>query len=46
MVADFLSKLENNDEGTPIKDSFPDEYIFAISTYTLWYVDISNYLAT
>lgn len=46
VVADFLSKLENNIEGTPIEDSFPYEYLFAISANTPWYVDIANYLAT
>ena len=45
MVADFLSRLENNAEGTPIEDSFPYEYLFAISANTLWYADIANYLA-
>eukprot|EP00253_Pinus_taeda_P027312 PITA_27312 len=34
MVVDFLSRLENNVKGTPIEDSFPDEYLFAISTNT------------
>ena len=38
--------MDNNDECTPIEDSFPDEHLFAISTKPLWYVDIANYLAT
>ena len=32
VVVDFLSRMDNNDECTPIEDSFPDENIFAIST--------------
>jgi len=43
---DFLFRLDTNDEGTPVEDNLMDEYIFAISTHTLWYADISNYLAT
>ena len=46
VVADFLSRMDNNDECTPIEDSFPDEHIFAVSTKPLWYADIDNYLAT
>ena len=46
VVADFLSRMDNNDEFTPIEDSFPDEHIFAVSTRPPWYADISNYLAT
>ena len=45
VVAYFLSRLENDIEGTPIKDSFPDDYLFAISANTPWYADIANYLA-
>ena len=45
-VVDFLSRLDTSDEGTPIEDSFSDEYMFSISTNTPWYADIANYLAT
>lgn len=45
VVVDFLYRVENNVEGTPIKDSFLDENIFAISANTPWYVNIGNYLA-
>lgn len=38
--------MDNNDECTPIEDSFPDEHIFAVSTKSPWYADIENYLAT
>lgn len=27
-----------------IEDYFPDEYLFFISTHSLWYADITNYL--
>lgn len=46
VVADFLSRLENNAEGTPIEDSFPYEYLFAIFYNTPWYADIANYVST
>ena len=44
MVANFLSRLIVGDECMPIEDSFPDEYLFSISTHSPWYVDITNYL--
>ena len=34
VVADFLYMLTIDDSCTPTKDSFPDEYIFVISTYS------------
>lgn len=43
VVADFLSRLKNN-ENIPIDDSFPGEYLFAISAHSPWYADIANYL--
>ena len=46
VVVDFLSRMDNNDECTPIEDSFPNEHLFAISTSPPWYADIANYLAT
>ena len=46
VFVDFLSMMDTRDEGTPIEDSFPNEHLFTISTHTLWYVDIANYLAT
>ena len=38
--------MDNNDECTPIEDSFPDENIFSISTNPPWYAYISKYIAT
>eukprot|EP00253_Pinus_taeda_P017050 PITA_17050 len=43
VVADFLSWLKTN-ENIPVNDSFPDEYLFAVSTHSPWYADIANYL--
>ena len=44
VVANFLSRLTISDDYTPTEDSFPDEYIFSISTHSPWYADIANYL--
>jgi hypothetical protein len=43
VVVDFLSRL-TPDDNTPIGDSFPDEYLFAVSAHSPWYADIANYL--
>jgi hypothetical protein len=43
VVADFLSRLTINDDN-PVDDSFPDEYLFAVSAHSPWYADIANYL--
>ena len=44
-VADFLSRLTNNDDNPPVEDSFPDEQLLEVSTHSPRYVDIANYLA-
>ena len=44
VVADFLSRINTNGENLLVEDNFPDEHIFAISTLTPWYANISNYL--
>jgi len=46
MVADFLSRIQNTNEDSPVEDKFPDEYLFAVTTKTPWYADIANYLVT
>jgi len=46
VVADYLSRLDNPVETTPINDDFLDEHIFAMSTYYSWFSDIANYLVT
>eukprot|EP00253_Pinus_taeda_P017990 PITA_17990 len=45
-VADFLSRIQNTKEDSPIEDKFPDKYLFAVTTKTPWYPDIANYLVT
>eukprot|EP00253_Pinus_taeda_P021591 PITA_21591 len=45
-VVGFLSRTQNTKEDSPVEDKFPDEYLFAVTTKTPWYVDIANYLVT
>ena len=46
LVADHLSRITlEKEDATPLKDTFPDEHIFAVSTLP-WYAAIVNYLAT
>eukprot|EP00253_Pinus_taeda_P035980 PITA_35980 len=35
-VADFLSRIQNTKEDSPIEDKFLDEYLFAVTTKTPW----------
>ena len=42
VVADFLSCFTNSDDNLPVEDSFPDEHLFAFSSYSPWYVDVAN----
>ena len=44
VFAYFLYRLNNNDDDSPVKDSFPNEHLIAVSTYSPWYPDIANYL--
>ena len=44
VVVDFISQLNNDGEVIPIKDHFPDEHLFSMSTNILWYADIANYI--
>lgn len=45
VVADFLSHLQVKDNTVAIKDTFPNENFFSISSHNPWYVNIANYLA-
>jgi hypothetical protein len=44
VVADFLSRLNINDDNSPVDDSFPDEHLFAVASHSPWYAYIANYL--
>jgi hypothetical protein len=46
VVADFLSRIKNEDDDTLVDDSFPDEHIFSLSVNTPWFADMENYLDT
>ena len=34
VVLDFLSQLTNNDDDSPVENSFPNEILFAVSMYS------------
>jgi hypothetical protein len=44
VVVDFLSRLNINDDNSPVDDSFLDEHLFAVFAHSPWYADIVNYL--
>jgi hypothetical protein len=46
VVADFLSRIKNEDDDIPVHDSFPDENPFSLSINTPWFTDMENYMAT
>jgi hypothetical protein len=46
LVADFLSRIKNEDDDIPVDDSVPDEHLFSLSVNTPWFADMENYLAT
>eukprot|EP00253_Pinus_taeda_P025950 PITA_25950 len=45
-ATDFLYRIQNTKEDSHVEDKFPEEYLFAVTTKTPWYVDIANYLVT
>jgi hypothetical protein len=46
LMANFLSRMIHLGDNAPVEDNFPDENLFAISTFTPWYADVANYLVT
>ena len=34
LVADFLSRIQHDDDTKPVDDNFPDEHLFAVSVQT------------
>ena len=45
-IVDFLSRIQNDKNDVPVEDNFLDKYLFAVSTESPWFADITNYLAT
>jgi hypothetical protein len=45
VVVDFLSRINNEGDVSPMEDTFPDEHLFSLSINTPWFADIANYLA-
>jgi hypothetical protein len=44
VVADFLSRIKNEDDDIPVDDSFTDEHLFSLSVNTPWFSNMENYL--
>ncbi|XP_027347998.1 uncharacterized protein LOC113859416 [Abrus precatorius] len=46
--SDHLSHIEGTVDPLPIRDSFPDDYLFALNSidFVPWFADIVNYLVT
>jgi len=42
LVANFMSRIQNEGNVHSVNNTFPDEHLFAISTHTPWFVDIVN----
>ena len=45
LVANFLSKIKNEGETSPIEDNFPIEILFVVSIKSPCFSDIENYLS-
>ncbi|XP_073153374.1 uncharacterized protein [Henckelia pumila] len=45
-VADHLSRLVHVEEELKLREEFPDEQLFSVSTELPWYANIVNYLVT
>ena len=46
LVADHLSRLDNEDRRNPLTDCFPDETLYAITDRLPWYANMVNYIVT
>lgn len=44
LVADHLSRIEQDEDASLIHDDFPDEKLLQLREVTPWYVDLVNYL--
>nr|XP_027099058.1 UDP-glycosyltransferase 76D1-like [Coffea arabica] len=44
LVADHLSQVQVGENDLPLREAFPDEYLFSINLSLSWYADIINFL--
>jgi hypothetical protein len=44
LVVEFLSRIPKIDNSLTVKDRFPDEHVFVVTTKPPWYGDVENYL--
>jgi hypothetical protein len=43
-IVEFCYRLTNDGDSIHVKYSSPNEHLFSLSTNTLWFAEISNYL--
>ena len=43
VVADFLLRINIDEELQLVDDAFPDEHLFSISVNVPWFADVVNY---
>ena len=43
LVANFLSRIQHDDDAKPVDHTFPNENLFAVCVQTPWFSYISNY---
>ncbi|XP_071905861.1 uncharacterized protein [Coffea arabica] len=46
LVADHLSRVQVTEDDLPLRETFPDEHLFANNLSLQWYADIVNFLVT
>ncbi|XP_038896517.1 uncharacterized protein LOC120084768 [Benincasa hispida] len=46
LVADHLSRIVQEEDPIPLREDFPDEFLFHINTPTPWYTNMVNFLVT
>ena len=45
LVVNFLSRVPRTDDAVAVEDQLHVEHLFLVTMKTLWYVDVTNYLA-
>jgi hypothetical protein len=44
LVADFFSRIHNEEQATLVNDDFPNKHFFFVSTNSPWFAYLANYL--
>lgn len=46
IIAEFLSRIKNDNNDITVEDKFPNKYLFSVSIKSSWFLDISIYLVS